>query len=168
MYRRFLFGIYGYFSYLCIMMRLGSKKILSMLSVSVATFILLVFAIVPHHHHGGVVCMVIEQCEQNATSNEHRGHNGCDDVNHNNLCLTETEYVTSSNDDTACKVSSCDSHDHTHINHILPLLCVIVDAFVGISDISIKEYAYSEFVPACQSLYVGLANGLRAPPFSIC
>lgn len=150
------------------MMRFRSRKLLSILSVTVATLILLVFALIPHHHHGGAVCMILEHCTQNVTEDQHRGHNGCNDVNHNKACLTETEFVASSNDQVKCKVSSCDSHDHAHIDHILPLLCVVVNNLTGNLYLPSEDHRYSEFIPTAESAYVGLDNGLRAPPVSFC
>lgn len=151
-------------------MRFGVEKIVPMMCVAVATLVVILFAIIPHHHHGGVVCMVTEHCVQDATLNQHYGHNECDSANHNSSCLTETEYVASSNsdDDVKCKVSSCDSHDHSHINHILPLLCILVDAMTGDVDLPSKEHEYRECVPIYKSVYVGLHHSLRAPPYSFC
>lgn len=139
---------------------LRRTKILSSISFALAMLTLLVFAVLPHHHHGVAVCVVVEHCTQ--SDDLHDGHNCCDDTKHNNLCITETEYIAPDNS-IKCRESSCDNHSHDHA-HFLPLICVFLDTILCDVDPLIHKYEYGEYLAIYKSAYVGQCNSLRAPP----
>lgn len=139
------------------------KQKLSISFLSVAVFMLMVIAVVPHHHHSEMACLVMERCEQDrALNDEHTGHHSDNKMAHNS-CISEIGYIAQQSDnETKCKVSSCNNHNHIHL---FPAFYLLADFLIY------NNVAYSapkpnlgEYLSFYKSAEISQFHGLRAPP----
>lgn len=139
------------------------KKALSISSLVAATFVLLVFAIVPHHHHqDGGTCIAISHCEKqhnNDCSNNHS--HSCDDS-----CLAATDFLISeqSHTDSRCKIDGLAIDGiggHLHVSFIL--LSAHTNIVPPPDEISV-EFLWGDFHARTYISAISSAAGMRAPP----
>jgi len=143
------------------------KRIISISFIALASFILLILAIVPHHHHEGLACIVMEMCEQdNQVNDEHTDHRELpDNSEHNQSCIGESQYIApQTTNEIKCKVFSCQNHDFTHL---FPILFLAADFLIYNAGISISDFKYGEYILFYKSAEANQFHGLRAPPFTI-
>lgn len=136
------------------------KRILSIYPLVIATLFIIVFSAIPHHHHKEVLCMVMELCEQDNTYNDdHTDHGTDQDIHHQNSCVPNVDYISSS----GMTKSSLDSGNGMLLH--LPILFLLADILTLNLNTSELETIYDEYVVSYTSVVLGESCGLRAPPF---
>ena len=142
------------------------KRKISILFISVATFILLVLMTIPHHHHeNGVACIVIEVCEHdNEINDEHTHHNDVPDKGNSSNCLIEAEFtIPHPNDDIKYKISY--RKDNIHNNFQLFSAYFLVAGFINCdTEYLLPKNEYGEHFSFYKSAEANQYHGLRAPP----
>lgn len=135
------------------------KRILSIYPLVIATLFIIVFSAIPHHHHKEVLCMVMELCEQDNTYNDdHTDHGTDQDIHHQNICVPNVDYISSS----GMTKSSLDSGNGMLLH--LPILFLLADILTLNLNTSELETIYDEYVVSYTSVVLGESCGLRAPP----
>lgn len=135
------------------------KRILSIYPFVIAALFTIVFSAIPHHHHEEVLCMVMELCEQDNTYNDdHTDHGSGQDERHQNACLFNMDYISSS----GMTKSSLDSENGTPLH--LPVLFLLSEILTLDLTTPELEIIYDGYVVSYTSVVLGESCGLRAPP----
>jgi Ni/Co efflux regulator RcnB len=142
------------------------KNKLSILTVTIAAFLLVAFTVVPHHHHGAMMCMTTEHHEEAHHDDEHHAcatHHGAggETADTDDHCVAEQEYLVFDQQETNCKPLSCTLH-HPPFS-LLPALFVWVN-LSGDAATAPGKHKYRPAVLLVESAGAGQIHGLRAPP----
>jgi hypothetical protein len=129
------------------------KRNVSILFITIASFILLALAVVSHHHHEGLPCIVTE-------------HRDLPDDGEHGTCIVESEYTAPKTiDEIKCKIVSCRNHDS---NHLFPMFFLAADFLPLATEISTSDNKCGDYILLLyKSSDANLSHGLRAPPFVI-
>lgn len=144
------------FNVFCITLQ-GLKKIISIISITLATLALVAFAVVPHHHHAdGVPCVVISHCDDDRGDSCTEGHHHASDK----LCSVTASYIISeTNHNDRCKVVSC-CHDFQHLD----VSFITIDV-TSVEPIEVAiTHNWRDFLDTDYQSFAALSMGLRAPP----
>jgi hypothetical protein len=140
------------------------KKKVSILFIVSAAVMLLVLSIIPHHHHNGAACMIVERCEKdNSLNDEHTNHH--DDMQHEQSCIAESDYIFNIDSRTKYKISSCDDCGNPDHIHFFPILYLVADFLLYPAETITPQPEYGEYVSFYTSAEASRLHGLRAPPY---
>jgi hypothetical protein len=127
------------------------KKVIRISFMALATFMLVMLAVVPHHHHQGLWCNIVEQCALDHDDNDRHTHHHDD----NTSCVEHLNYVVS-------KHSVAQNNIELQQAQFIAIAAIIAQCLAPDDS---KE-------PACdyrpESLFTGIdvsnRHALRAPP----
>ena len=130
------------------------KRILSIYPLVIATLFIIVFSAIPHHHHKEVLCMVMELCEQDNTYNDdHTDHGTDQDIHHQNICVPNVDYISSS----GMTKSSLDSGNGMLLH--LPILFLLADILtLNLNTSELETSAWRKLRTSCTSLLLILKH----------
>ncbi|MDR1154322.1 MAG: hypothetical protein LBL04_06400 [Bacteroidales bacterium] len=138
------------------------KKKFSISFIALAAVMLLVSGFVPHHHHNAAVCMIVEHCEIDHSTNDGQTDRHADDgMKHASSCIVGY-YALQTDSRIKCKLSSCD-HCDNHV-HPFPILCLFTDCMAHPAKNTCAGFEYGEYVSFYISAEASQFHGLRAPP----
>jgi hypothetical protein len=127
------------------------KKVIRISFMALATFMLVMLAVVPHHHHQGLWCSIVEQCAVDHHDNDEHTHHH-DDAS---SCVEHLSYVV-------VKQSVVQSNVELQPHHFVAILAAIAHCFAPDSSV-IDAYNVCPDV-----IYAGVdvsnSHALRAPP----
>lgn len=141
------------------------KRIISITSIAISVFVLLMFAILPHHHHEGAACIMMEFCEwDNTVNDEHTHHSEVPNEGHNESCIFESKYIVSNfNNEIKCKASSCKDYNHNHIQ-LFSVYFLAEDLLNFDTGNFCLSTEYGESISFYKLAEANQFHGLRAPP----
>lgn len=134
------------------------KKITAILFLSLASIIILAFAVIPHHHHQDYICFNSLHCEGHTSSEEHSHDGEHDSYAHScvkNLFETQVSRTQSS-------VHSCDDGNCFHFTQILFLSSDILSLLSQKADETLMSRPYYK-EKLHSAYYISDLSG-RAPP----
>ncbi|MDR0750649.1 MAG: hypothetical protein LBF62_13915 [Tannerellaceae bacterium] len=125
------------------------KEKLSIVSIAIASFILLAFAVVSHHHHEGLPCIVTE----------HSGLPGGEE----GTCIVESEYTAPrATGEIKCRIVSFRDYDS---GHLFPAFFLAADSQPFAMQIPPSGNTCGKHILLlCKSSEANRFHGLRAPP----
>ncbi|MDY5773539.1 MAG: hypothetical protein SPK32_08930 [Bacteroidaceae bacterium] len=133
----------------------------SIVSVSLAMILLIVFSVWPHHHHNESLCMVMEICHEDHALNDCHTHHHDAEEHNEQSCRVHSNLISlnSTHEQEILFKSSTDV-----LPHLIAWLSPCPDLTEGVLT------AFRHFCPRSIPLrfyYLASGNGLRAPPHFI-
>lgn len=138
---------------------MGLKKLTAILFISLASMIMLAFAVMPHHHHGEYICFEAAHCESEYPAEKTSNKTNSTDANHGcvrNLFQTQISRTQS-------LVHSCDDG---HCHHFIQTLFILSDRLNFLSlEAENKNYLPGFYREKLHPAYLIFKLSGRAPPF---